>query len=80
MPCLLKWTTLQTQGWKIKIKCVLFVVDSHFSSTRYMETCHDCPNVYPWLGDSTGSGIPGRDNYIFNGKGAAKESETEEDI
>lgn len=31
-----------------------------------METCRDCPNQYPWLGDSEGTGITGRDNYIYN--------------
>lgn len=34
-----------------------------------METCFDCPAVYPWLGDSHGSGIPGRDNYIDQSEG-----------
>nr|XP_037870242.1 chitin deacetylase 1-like isoform X2 [Bombyx mori] len=38
--------------------------DSNFTDTRYMETCSECPNQYPWLGDSGGSGIPGKDNYI----------------
>lgn len=31
-----------------------------------METCRDCPNQYPWLGDAEGTGISGRDNYIYS--------------
>ncbi|CAH0406911.1 unnamed protein product [Chilo suppressalis] len=38
--------------------------DANFTDTRYMETCSECPNQYPWLGDSGGTGIPGKDNYI----------------
>lgn len=38
--------------------------DLNFTDTRYMETCMDCPNQYPWLGDAEGSGIPGKDNYV----------------
>lgn len=38
--------------------------DLNFTDTRYMETCNECPNQYPWLGDAEGSGIPGRDNYV----------------
>lgn len=34
-----------------------------------METCRDCPQQYPWLGDSEGTGIVNRDNYNFNGNG-----------
>lgn len=30
-----------------------------------METCRDCPQQYPWLGDAEGTGIANRDNYIF---------------
>lgn len=33
-----------------------------------METCRDCPNKFPWLGDSEGTGIAGRDNYIYQSK------------
>lgn len=29
---------------------------------RYMETCRECPNRYPWLGDSKGTGLY-NDNY-----------------
>lgn len=29
-----------------------------------METCRDCPQQYPWLGDAEGTGILNRDNYI----------------
>lgn len=38
--------------------------DLNFTDTRYLETCNDCPNQYPWLGDAEGSGIAGRDNYV----------------
>lgn len=38
--------------------------DLNFTDTRYMETCSECPNQYPWLGDAGGSGIPGKDNYV----------------
>lgn len=30
---------------------------------RYLTTCRECPNKYPWIGDSEGTGIAGRDNY-----------------
>ncbi|XP_031636611.1 uncharacterized protein LOC116349354 [Contarinia nasturtii] len=40
---------------------------SNITDTRYMETCRDCPQQYPWLGDSEGTGIANKDNYIFNG-------------
>jgi len=36
----------------------------NFTDTRYLETCADCPNQYPWLGDAGGTGIPGKDNYV----------------
>lgn len=32
-----------------------------------METCRDCPQQYPWLGDAEGTGIVNKDNYIFSG-------------
>lgn len=41
--------------------------EKNISDTRYMETCRDCPNVYPWLGDAEGTGIVGRDNYVYTG-------------
>lgn len=31
-------------------------------SCRYMETCRECPNKYPWLGDAKGTGHLS-DNY-----------------
>lgn len=34
-----------------------------------METCRECPQQYPWLGDAEGTGIVNKDNYIFNGNG-----------
>lgn len=46
-------------------KCALGLKRSNMSDIRYMDTCRDCPNKYPWLGDAEGSGIPGRDNYIY---------------
>ncbi|XP_011064867.1 PREDICTED: uncharacterized protein LOC105152345 [Acromyrmex echinatior] len=36
--------------------------ESNFTTTRYMETCRECPNKYPWLGDSKGTGLYS-DNY-----------------
>lgn len=44
---------------------------SNVTDTRYMETCKDCPNQYPWLGDAEGTGILGRDNYIYSGASAS---------
>ncbi|KAK9870336.1 hypothetical protein WA026_006421 [Henosepilachna vigintioctopunctata] len=38
--------------------------DLNFTDIRYLETCFECPNQYPWLGDSGGTGIPGKDNYV----------------
>ncbi|XP_068632474.1 chitin deacetylase 1 [Battus philenor] len=38
--------------------------ETNFTDTRYMETCTECPHQYPWLGDSGGTGIVGKDNYI----------------
>lgn len=43
------------------------IPEQNLTDTRYMETCRECPNVYPWLGDAGGTGIAGRDNYIFAG-------------
>ncbi|KAL0267516.1 UNVERIFIED_CONTAM: hypothetical protein PYX00_009768 [Menopon gallinae] len=37
--------------------------DANITTTRYLVTCRECPAKYPWLGDSEGTGIPGRDNY-----------------
>lgn len=45
--------------------CALSFKKDNITDTRYMETCRECPNKYPWLGDAEGSGIPGRDNYIY---------------
>ncbi|XP_018352051.1 PREDICTED: uncharacterized protein LOC108754324 [Trachymyrmex septentrionalis] len=36
--------------------------ESNFTTTRYMETCRECPYKYPWLGDSKGTGLYS-DNY-----------------
>lgn len=38
--------------------------DHNYTDIRYMETCNECPNKYPWLGDAEGSGISGKDSYI----------------
>ncbi|XP_057341564.1 chitin deacetylase 1 [Microplitis mediator] len=45
-------------------KCALDFkpADANFTTTRYMETCVECPNKYPWLGDAKGSGLH-NDNY-----------------
>lgn len=43
-----------------------------------METCRECPNQYPWLGDAEGTGISGRDNYIYS-TGALAPTDTEAD-
>jgi len=55
---------------------------SNITDTRYMETCQDCPNQYPWLGDAEGTGITGRDNYIYNsnGDGDTEPQEPQEDV
>ncbi|XP_065337290.1 chitin deacetylase 1 [Cloeon dipterum] len=37
--------------------------DVNVTSTRYLTTCRECPNKYPWIGDSEGTGIAGRDVY-----------------
>lgn len=36
-----------------------------------METCRECPQQYPWLGDAEGTGILGRDNYIYQSGASA---------
>lgn len=59
-------------------KCALSFKEPelNITDTRYMETCFECPAVYPWLGDSHGTGIPGRDQYIEqNSKKPAAEEE-----
>ncbi|XP_006617231.1 uncharacterized protein LOC102672538 [Apis dorsata] len=45
-------------------KCALDFkpTESNFTTTRYLETCRECPNKYPWLGDSKGTGLY-NDNY-----------------
>lgn len=51
---------------KLSNKCALSFKkpDTNVTDTRYLETCAECPNQYPWLGDASGSGIPGKDNYV----------------
>lgn len=43
-----------------------------------METCRDCPQIYPWLGDAEGTGIVNKDNYIFNGNDRQDDDEQSE--
>lgn len=45
-----------------------------------METCRECPAQYPWLGDSEGTGIVNRDNYIYasDGNGDTEQDDVEE--
>lgn len=51
---------------KVPNKCALAFKrpELNVTDTRYLETCNDCPNAYPWLDDSSGSGVPGKDNYV----------------
>lgn len=58
-------------------KCGLAFKSGNITDTRYMETCRDCPNKFPWLGDSEGTGIAGRDNYIYQSKDTAQGDESE---
>lgn len=58
-------------------KCALAFKTGNITDTRYMETCRDCPNKYPWLGDSEGTGIAGRDSYIYQSKEPATVEESE---
>lgn len=54
---------------------------SNITDTRYMETCRDCPQQYPWLGDSEGTGIPNRDTYIYgNGNESGADGEQGEAV
>lgn len=53
---------------------------NNVTDTRYMETCKDCPNQYPWLGDAEGTGILGRDNYIYSGASAADDINVDEPV
>lgn len=58
-------------------KCALSFKTGNITDTRYMETCRECPNKYPWLGDSEGTGIAGRDSYIYQSKEPASNEESE---
>lgn len=62
-----KKTANVQQPCNLSNKCALpfKTQTSNITDTRYMETCRDCPQQYPWLGDSEGTGIVNRDNYIF---------------
>lgn len=64
------WTCKKKDTWPPKPcsnsnKCPLgFKPETqNYTDTRYLETCIECPNKYPWLGDATGSGVPDTDNY-----------------
>ncbi|XP_063236003.1 chitin deacetylase 1 [Bacillus rossius redtenbacheri] len=37
--------------------------EANVSQTRYLVTCRECPARYPWIGDSEGTGIDGKDVY-----------------
>lgn len=37
--------------------------EANISVIRYLTTCRECPNKYPWIGDAEGTGIAGRDVY-----------------
>lgn len=74
-----KQTTQTQKPCNNSNKCALPFKLDNVTDTRYMETCRECPNTYPWLGDSAGTGIPGRDSYIFNGKDPAKDIEGEDE-
>ncbi|CAD7090070.1 unnamed protein product [Hermetia illucens] len=59
------------------ISCALAfkVPEANITDTRYMETCAECPNQYPWLGDAEGTGISGRDNYIYSGSPSGQQQQ-----
>lgn len=58
-------------------KCALSFKQGNITDTRYMETCHECPRKYPWLGDSKGTGVAGSDSYIYQSKEPAPSEESE---
>lgn len=66
--CQKKQTNVQSPC-NLSNKCALpfKTQTSNITDTRYMETCRDCPQQYPWLGDAEGTGIVNKDNYIFSG-------------
>lgn len=78
--CLKKQPNVQ-KPCNISNKCALpfKTQESNITDTRYMETCRDCPAQYPWLGDSEGTGILGRDNYNFNTNDGNAEEEEQTD-
>lgn len=65
----------------ISNKCALpfKTQSSNITDTRYMETCRECPQQYPWLGDAGGTGIVNKDNYIYNGNGSDDQQGEEEE-
>lgn len=60
-----KTTPSASRPCNLPNSCALALKKANVTDTRYMNTCRDCPAKYPWLGDAEGSGIPGRDNYIY---------------
>jgi hypothetical protein len=72
-----KQSTSTQKPCNIGNKCALSFKQENITDTRYMETCRDCPNKYPWLGDSEGTGIAGRDSYNYQGKEQAPNEESE---
>jgi hypothetical protein len=74
-----KSTTQTPKPCATSIKCALSFKMENVTDTRYMETCRsECPAVYPWLGDSEGTGIQGKDNYVYQ-INASKEKELGEE-
>lgn len=61
-----KKDTLPPPGCNNSNKCALDFkpAEQNFTDTRYLETCRECPNQYPWIGDAEGSGVPNKDNYV----------------
>jgi hypothetical protein len=60
-----KKSTATPKPCSISTKCALSFKMENLTDTRYMEACRECPAIYPWLGDSEGTGIQGRDNYVY---------------
>jgi hypothetical protein len=72
-----KQTTNTQKPCNIGNKCALSFRIGNVTDTRYMETCRECPAKYPWLGDAEGTGIAGRDNYLYQSKEPPTNDESE---
>lgn len=72
-------TTQTPKACNTSNKCALAHKIDNVTDTRYMETCRDCPRQYPWLGDSEGTGILGRDNYIYQTNNKEPQGTTDDD-